>query len=168
MILCVSIKQNEVKPMQGSDKATKNADKQQLYALSFQRISDAIKQGFPIEALALEESIISDRLHSFIKDCFPADLKKCGDGGISDRLKVVRIYFAHEKHDILCRIKSWIGKRNQAIHGIVATKGGCKAKLTGANFISEAMAAAKKGEILAHKVSDWVRKVKRENAMKTI
>ena len=143
---------------------TKDYAKYDLYKFAFGRISDAIKNGFAVEALALEESIISDRLNSCIEYCIRDKLPKIGnDAGISERLRILQIYFAREDCPILNDIKQWIGKRNQAVHGIVASKDGTKAKLSRRNFLSSAMSAAKKGETLAHEVSDWVRKMKRKS-----
>lgn len=141
----------------------KNYEKHDLYKFAFGRIFDAIEKVFPVEALALEESIISDRLNSCIKYCIRDKLPKIGnDAGISERLRILQIYYAREDCSILEDIKQWIGKRNQAVHGIVASKGGTKAKLSTERFLSSAMSAAKEGLSLSKKVSDWARKMTRE------
>ncbi|MBQ6137878.1 MAG: hypothetical protein IJI73_10970 [Kiritimatiellae bacterium] len=135
----------------------KNTCKWKSYTLAFGRIKTAIQAGFPVEAIALEESVIADRLRSVLTRAMPA--LKDGRGYDVGALVVnARMYIAPREDKLLTDINDWIRKRNIAIHGIVATKSGGEAKIPADNFVSNAMSVAKRGEILAHKLSDWARK----------
>ena len=136
---------------------TKNTSKWESYTLAFGRIKKAIQSEFPVEAIALEESVIADRLRSVLTRAMPVLME---DRGYDVGALVVnaRMYIAPREDKLLADINDWIRKRNVAIHGIVATKSGGKARIPAGNFVSNAMSVARKGEVLAHQLSDWARK----------
>ena len=152
-------KRTEISDSSASGK--KNMEKHALYSLAFERIDQALAAKFPVEAIAIEESIISDRLYSILKSLVPDFLKEF-DGGIGPRLNAVRLCcWRDEDGGLLADVKQWIKRRNQAIHGIVASKAGGKAKQTPANFVPYAMSTARLGKKLSRRVDNWARKVKR-------
>lgn len=46
---------------------SKNMTKYESYKFAFDRIEEALNENFPFEAIVLEESIITDRLQSFLE-----------------------------------------------------------------------------------------------------
>ena len=144
----------------------KNIEKGNSYALAFERIKQSINSKFPVEAIALEESIVSDRLRSLLKDAVPALMsgKSCE---VSTLVAYSTLYIAPREDKLLVEINDWVKKRNVVIHGIVATRSGNAAKMPANKFVSNAMAVAKKGLELAHQLSHWVDREKRKLKRKT-
>jgi len=139
---------------------SRNIEKCDLYTLAFARIKESIAGKFPVEAIALEESIISDRLRSLLLAAVPVLMKRkaCDVGSL---ISYAQLYIAPREDKLLSDLYDWIKKRNNAIHGIVSTRNGGGATFSASRFVSNAMAVAKKGESLAHQLSDWTRKEKR-------
>lgn len=54
-------------PSQSTKQNAPNNAKYLAYKFAHERISAAIEAGFPLEAIAIQESLISDRLHSFTR-----------------------------------------------------------------------------------------------------
>jgi len=142
-------------------KDEKKVAKGELYALAFSRIDMALREQFPLEAIALEESIISDRLRSILSKALPSVVKTNRSFEVSSLLNLIQAYVAPRSDSLWTDTVAWTQKRNQAIHGIVASRSGKDAKIPAANFVSHAMSVARKGLELARKISHWVDKENR-------
>jgi len=144
-----------------------NAGKYFSYREAWERIGRAITQGFYLEAVTLEESIISDRLCSYfckigtldsekLKHRHPslAELIKLWNKHepepISDPIRNPRFYYLQESLDV------WRAKRNHVVHGIVKSSGECHDDIL--NFIQEAERVARDGELVAKSVANWCRR----------
>jgi hypothetical protein len=134
-----------------------NVAKADSYAEAFKRMDLAIKSGFFIEALAIQEAIISDRLNSYLNFSNPQFLEKYRSFGqlvgewrkqlSDDRKDEVKI-------NLPVAIDLWRYLRNEAVHGIVKSIPGTAT--TGVDeFLKEAQTAAIMGKDLARAVCKW-------------
>lgn len=127
-----------------------NKTKYDAYQEAFARIKAANESNFFLEAVAIQEAIISDRLKSHLghlgilpKKKHPTlhDLVKAWKREIQGKTAVLEIKLADE-------VDQWRVLRNQAVHGLVSTT-------SVADFLETAVAAAKTGEVLARAVCAW-------------
>ena len=154
-----------------SDWAAGDGAKYLSYAEAWARIRLATKQGFFLEAVTVEESIISDRLCSYL-------VKNCGfdHGNPSLRTlqnlvgvwaKTVRTQAKTSaqlvKHldELQQRIEAWRVARNDVVHGLVKSRAG-RGDDHIQGFLSRAHQAAKDGQVLARAVSNWVDAARKE------
>ncbi len=155
---------NQKKPLRKSEKkeAKKgNKAKFDAYREAFARIKSANESQFFLEAVAIQEAIISDRLKSHLGYMGKLPKKK--------RMTLFDLVDAWKKENqgqnieikinLAELVDQWRVLRNQAVHGLVATH-------SVNDFLESAETAAKTGEILARAVCDWhkgeVRKAKNE------
>lgn len=128
-----------------------NVQKFDAYKEAFTRIKAAIDKGFFIEAIAIQEAIMSDRLRSHLeykkslpkRDVF-CDLikawKKLGKNQITLSIALPEL------------IDLWRSQRNNAIHGFVSNESNVDVILKNAEI------AAKTGLILTRALCNWHRK----------
>ena len=146
---------------------SKNYAKQDSYALAYRLIDDAIRHNYPLEAIAVEESILADRLWSVIN----AKKAKGGKGEtLGKALRTWKDYkvkgesenpFDEEMDSFLADLTNWWNRRNKLVHGIVKSFRGEAPAISAHNFIRSATRAAENGLELAKKVSNWSKKFKR-------
>ena len=145
----------------------RNANKYFSYSEAWVRIKKAHGSGFYLEAVTLEESIIADRLISLLVCVgeIQADsrVEKRSFGQLI-QLWAKRVpqpvsvpYFP----DLCSAVDEWRKHRNRVVHGMVKSMPGAQHRDV-LNFLAEAELVAFKGQGLAHAVSDWVRKAKRQ------
>ena len=154
-----------------TDWAAGDGAKYLSYAEAWARIRLATKQGFFLEAVTVEESIISDRLSSYM-------VKNCGfdqgDRSLRNLQNLVGVWAktvrteakigAHllqQLEELQQRIEAWRIDRNDVVHGLVksrASRGDDHIE----GFLSRAHHAAKEGQFLARAVSNWVDAARKE------
>ena len=133
-----------------------NKEKYLSYREAWARIKQSQACGFYLEAITLVESIISDRLTSYLQ----------GTGKISGK-KLLSFRSLIEKwkettppitigayQDLQTEVDNWRVKRNKIVHGMVKSEPG-RATENIINFLEEAKSVARKGEKLAKAVSNW-------------
>lgn len=149
-----------------------NAAKYFSHREAWGRISRAIGHGFYLEAVTLEESVISDRLHSYF--CKTGVLDPASTKFISLG-KLIELLCKHET-DPICdplraprftnlqqTLKKWKNDRNHVVHGIVKSAGVKHDDVL--DFFKEAERIAREGEQIANSVNNWYRRYKdREKA----
>jgi hypothetical protein len=153
------------------DWASGNEAKYYAYKEAWARIKQSIKQGYYLEAVTIEESILSDRMASFI---IKASVTSLSNGTVFKFHNLIGAWFKLAKtfccsdddllaiDDLHRRIVLWSKHRNDIVHGIVKSKVGHKDDHV-TNFLREALAAAIEGESLAKAVSSWCsRQLKRK------
>ena len=142
----------------------KNYAKRDSYALASEMLQDAILHNYPLQAIAIEESIISDRLWSALKSVNIANGRHETMGAALkewERIKKdnsVDNPFDAEIETLYDRLCNWWDCRNKLIHGIVKSSVGLGPKTTAEKFLQSANAAAKKGEELVRLVKNWSKK----------
>lgn len=143
-----------------------NTQKYLSYSAAWERMDQAIQQGFFLEAVAIQESMIFDRLRSF--------LSFYEDGEIDNRVPLKRIVrrwqdalnrMAHEDAsfsfdaNLVTDTLAWVDDRNAAIHTIVRSQPGQPTREF-SDFIGHAEETALAGKTIARAISDWFRKQK--------
>ncbi len=92
-----------------------NTLKAQLISSAFARAKRAIKAGFYIEAVAIEESLICDRLEAILARMSRAEVKVSTIGKLLELLKPFDVL----PEDLTEDLRLWQQHRSQAIHQIV-------------------------------------------------
>lgn len=138
------------------------------YREAWARIKQAQQQQFFLEAVTLEESIITDRLICYLVvtgTIKPAcELHKYPNFG--QLIKLWKLLHAHpisirvrgiEFEDLQTSVDFWRQRRNKIVHGMVKSHPG-SATDDIVNFLEFAKATATEGELLARAVTAWVKK----------
>ena len=145
----------------------RNANKYFSYSEAWVRIKKARGSGFHLEAVTLEESIIADRLVSFLV-CVgeiqtESRVEKCSFG------QLIQLWTKRTPQpipvqylpDLRSAVDEWRKHRNRVVHGMVKSMPGAQHGDV-LDFLKEAEFVAFQGEALAHAVSDWVRKARKQ------
>ena len=147
-----------------NDWAAGNSAKYLSYREAWARIRMASKRGYFLEAVTIEESIISDRLLSYLEktcDLALADGAKRVLKTIVDRwIREATARCATDEQaklvkDLHSRLNAWRDQRNRVVHGMVkstARKGEDHIE----SFLAGAADAAREGQEIARAISDWV------------
>lgn len=146
--------------MDSKDSSKKNMKKYKKYSFVFDRINESIEANFPIEAIALEECIVADRLRSFLRFANPLCLK---DGLLSTSRLIDESKKIVPTTDrcVLIQTQDWIRRRNSVIHGVIISKTGEESSTDNHEFIEEAKKIANRGMGLVRQLDAWVRRTKR-------
>lgn len=135
----------------------KIVERGKAYQTGYSRINSSIEAGYPIEAIAIEEAIISDRLSSHVGH--HESLPKGKHTPLGTLVKKMRKHSKDSESIALAdRIDKWREERNAAIHGIIKST----PSIDPETFLKKAAKAAEDGKKLAHDVCDWHRKKKRK------
>ena len=136
------------------------------------QIKKAKAHGYYVEAIALEESIISDRLISYlvrVEEIKPDDRctkyfgqliakwRKCVPQPIKDK----------DFPDLQAAVEEWSKKRNKMVHGMAKSIPGAEHQDI-LEFKKEAEFVAMQGEKLANSLQNWYKSFKRREARKSI
>ena len=129
-----------------------NVIKHDHYREAFARINAAIANEYFIEAIAIEEGIVSDRLTSHLshfgklpKQKHPS-LKKLTEAW-------AKISKTSEERDLIEKIDKWRDARNHAVHGIVKCSNEKKDSVNA--FLKEAKDSATKGLEIVNELKKW-------------
>jgi hypothetical protein len=140
---------------------TKNHLKGESYTHAFRRINEAIEQGFYLEAVTLAESIISDRLLSFVK---------YHNGKVTVRTSFHTLINSAKKfnatqvltksgEDLFDALDRWRIERNACVHSFTKSEPGTAPESI-YDFNRTAEKASKSGKTLARHVCSWHKKMK--------
>lgn len=149
----------------------KNPAKGESYKVAWQRIANAQKEKFYLEAIVIEESIISDRLISYLsRPTAHNPLKKSAHGRwpefgclVTEWRKAFPNGLAVKGFDNLPEaVDLWRDARNEAVHAIAKSDPGMPT-VDVEVFLSRARLAAENGADLARAVSSWQRSAGRHN-----
>jgi hypothetical protein len=144
-----------------------NAAKYFSYSEAWVRIKKALGSGFYLEAVTLQESIIADRLVSFLVSVgeIQADfqIEKCSFGQLVHlwRKRVSQPIPVPYFPDLGSAVDEWRKHRNRVVHGMVKSMPGAQHGDV-LDFLKEAEFVAFQGEALAHAVSNWVKTGKKQ------
>ena len=139
-----------------------NKSKYLSYKKAWERINAALEQGFFLEAITIEESIISDRLLSYILGVEPK--AKVGiKSGLGDLISHWRKHagaslIQADGADLGDATNVWRVKRNSAVHGLVKSAPGTPTTQPD-DFLELARQAAEDGKTLARKIQNWHKKM---------
>ncbi len=147
----------------------RNVTKGERYAFAWARLTAANKAGFFLEAITICESIMSDRLASYLlgqeqtakrpgtfKDLIDMAKKQRPPIAIISRARMswARAPTTISSTDLLREVNEWRKGRNRFVHSIAKSEPGARMQPSG-EFIEEAKACAHEGERLARLVIRW-------------
>jgi hypothetical protein len=136
---------------------TKNVAKYLSYKEAWRRVGAAIEGGFHFEAVAICESIISDRLLSYLHGIDPSS-KLLPHSPFASLIKAWRQTTKElplsDGINLCEAVDSWRLERNAVVHSLTKSLPGT-ATVPLSEFLCRAEAAAKTGERLAREVSKW-------------
>ncbi len=143
----------------------KNAAKYLSYKEAWRRINGAKDGGFFFEVVTICESIISDRLLSFVKGASEAN-----DIGTHTKFsRLIRLWREtvqmqaqdNSIGELIERVDRWRIERNKMVHGFAKSLPGT-ATMPVDEFLAAAEKASHEGIVLAKRVSAWHRNQLRE------
>ncbi|WP_228014440.1 hypothetical protein [Fortiea sp. LEGE XX443] len=144
-----------------------NAAKYLSYREAWARIKVACQEGFYLEAITLQESIITDRLISYLTVVGeiqkPTEVHQYPSFG-----KLIQLWKKQNPLPIEVggqtslqeAVDQWRILRNQAVHGMVKSHPGTPTVPVD-DFLAVAERAAHEGTLLAKTVSEWCRKIRK-------
>jgi uncharacterized protein (DUF3820 family) len=134
-------------------------ERYELYKAAFEWIAKSISEGFYLEAISLEESLITDRLESYLTWLTKDDFSFMTLGQLQKAIK------QHETDDtlrslILDELDQWRQARNKAAHEMVKIEDGKKISWTDRMKTNQSVAEA--GLTLVRKIDRQTRKLRSE------
>lgn len=141
-------------PSSDAKAKAKNSTKYWSYKEAFDRMESAQKQGFFLEVVTIAESIISDRLLSFLWQRNILDPSKHDvNTGFSTLIKKWK---ADDGADTTLaeKVDTWREKRNIVVHSIVKSIPGTEHSDID-DFLAQAEKTATEGKELAEEVRTW-------------
>ena len=157
--------------------ANKNKIKGASFTYAFGRINEAIKREFYLEAVTLAESVISDRLYSFVKhhEAIPTNPSKLGvkekkarkKTGFQELIRKAQklsttSVTTKSGDDMFAALDTWRDQRNQCVHSVAKSEPG-EPTINVDEFVAMARVSAIEGKKLARLVCDWHRSAKQIN-----
>ena len=134
----------------------KNMEKYNSYTLAFDRINKALEAEFPLEAISIEESIITDRLMSF---ALAIGIKAHKNSLLGYLVSKIKDEVDNEEvKEFMDKIDKWREQRNEKLHAIVKSLPGTGPVVKAEDFVDEAMELAREGKDLAKETSNWHRR----------
>jgi hypothetical protein len=140
-----------------------NAGAFEAHTDAWNRITEAEAAGFFLEAISLEDSIMSSRLLSYVwSDNRTLSPKNATLGAaVREALKVSRRRKELQFVELLHRVRAWAFSRNSLLHGWVMAEPGTSPKPP-ALRLQQAKDACREGAELAREVLDMHRRLKRD------
>jgi hypothetical protein len=139
----------------------KNTEKYWRHREAWRRIKSATEGGFYFEVVTLCESIISDRLLSYVRGANPkskANVKNTFADLIKEWRSLAKETLPQHEGGNLCdKVDKWRGDRNAIIHSLPKSLPGTQMEPL-SEFIERAEKAAGDGVSLAKAVKDWHRR----------
>lgn len=132
-----------------------DANKFLAYREAWTRIKEAQEQGFYLEAITIEESIISDRLSSYFRNVLKIEKQPNSLKGMQDLWKKHQpeAIISGGYDDLIFELDKWREERNQAIHAIVQSHTHPERLIE--SFLLHSKNVAKRGEKLTSAISQW-------------
>jgi hypothetical protein len=141
----------------------KNYQKGASYKNVFNQISAAMDAGYFLEAITLEESIMTDRLYRFCRDNHY--LQKAERATLGDELRFIKNLpeglFKIEDPHIISDLDSFWMNRNKCLHQIAKSEPG-KPTIDFEETYILAEETAKKGLRIIKRIKKWAEKYKAE------
>ncbi len=148
-----------------------NMRKYESYKLAFDMIDEGIAGNCPLQSIAVEESILTDRISSTLnagkQNASPANslghaLRQWHpQKGSPDPNSAL---FDEKMEKLFTRLDAWRKERNALLHAIVKSAQGDEPETPASEFLLRAMKAAKDGLALVRKVDKWTKRQIRKAA----
>jgi hypothetical protein len=158
----------ERKSKTSSKKVAGNVEKYYSYCEAWSRIKLAQENGFYLEAIAIQESIISDRLISYLHREIEvtSSINHSQFTSLNELIKKWRSEFpkglsSGSYSNLIEAVDQWRLSRNKVIHAIVKSKPGQPTQSIDL-FLQQAKEAAEAGDKIAREICNWCKKKKSE------
>lgn len=135
--------------------------KQDRYSEAFSRIDSSIKTGHYFEAITIEESIISDRIASFLDATNSLKNEDIYRQNFANLIMLWKLATKNpgsiweECETLIGKVDAWRKERNKYVHGLVKFPHQQANVVETSTFITGAKSAALKGKELSNEVSEW-------------
>ena len=135
--------------------------KQERYIEAYSRIESSIKSKHYFEAITIEESIISDRLASFLESTGTLTTDQIHRQSFASLIMLWKLAINNpgaiweECKELISKVNAWRGQRNKYVHGLVKFPNQKANIPITSDFIKGAEKTATEGKLLANQVSDW-------------
>jgi hypothetical protein len=137
-----------------------NVAKAENYAAAWRKINSAIKEGYFIEAVAIQESIVRDRLfrHLRVHHALPLRNRRNHDHTLHELIdKASATLTTSDGASLLSSLQDWRTERNNVVHALLRSDPEIPQQ-DATEFFARAKAAAVSGVSLARQVSNWCRR----------
>ena len=132
------------------------------YKLAFDRLDEALFEGWLLEAISLEESIITDRLLSIIEsDVNAASSRQSLSNLIAQAKKAMTGSGAPVEGDIFNELDQWRDARNECVHAFCKLDDHAYAENSAEIFSEKMWRTAKKGRELVDLVKHLSTQIKK-------
>ena len=134
------------------------------YKLAFERLDEALEEGWLLEAISLEESIITDRLLSIIgTDVNAESSRQSLSNLIAQAKKAMTGSGAPVEGDIFNELDQWRDARNECVHGFCKLDDHAHSESSAEIFSEKMWETAKKGRELVDLVKHLSTQVKKDS-----
>jgi len=131
------------------------------YKLAFDRLDEALEEGWLLEAISLEESIITDPLISILEAKGETVSNRQSLGRLISQAKMLMTGSgATAEGDIFHELDRWRDARNECVHGFCKLDDHAYADNSAEVFTQRTWETAKKGRILVDLVKHLSREAK--------
>jgi hypothetical protein len=134
--------------------------RRELYGNAITRITNAIEHRFPLEAIALLESMMADRLEARLACIHKQDPEKLNFstlGKLTQDLSCTKSAESDEAKAVYTKVAAWAVRRNEALHQMVKLAEGKEAEW--ATKVREAQETAETGLLLFRELDTLVKKL---------
>ena len=133
------------------------------YKIAFERLEESLTEGWLLEALAIEESIISDRLMSILSargvNTKPRESLK----RLIEKVKKVLVNTGNLSNDDLFKeLDEWREQRNECIHSLCQANAESQSERSIELFSEKLWNASRRGYELAELSRDLANQIKRQ------
>lgn len=151
-----------------------NAGKYEAYREAWSRIKSAQENLFFLEAITIQESIISDRIISFLSHSTEANQRRrdnsCQYLSLYKLIERWRAEFPNtiksgKYQDLINALNEWRLARNETIHAIVKSNPADISQDIDL-FLKKAKETAEEGEQIAREICNWCKRTKNSNHSK--
>lgn len=127
--------------------------KKRIWANGAIQLREAIEDGYWIEAVAIEESMMADAIESWLQNHYKLDKLRTLRDGVN---AVLRLGPKSSDEEVFLKVKSWINDRDIVIHELM--KVNKKIQLSWEQKMNFNLAVATEGRDLAKEIKNWSRR----------
>jgi hypothetical protein len=124
--------------------------KMRIWAMASIQLRDAIDDGYWIEAVAIEESMMADSIESYLQKYYKVDKFLTLGEAIST---VLKLNLTENDEALFIRARRWVADRDVVIHELI--KVNKKNQLTWEQKVNNNFAVALEGQELAKELKKW-------------
>ena len=124
--------------------------KKRIWAMASIQLRDAMEEGYWIEAVAIEESMMVDAIESYLQKHYREDKFLTLGDGIS---AILQLNLVDKDEALFMRARRWVNERNVVIHELM--KVNKKTQLSWEQKMNINLGVAIEGQDLAKELKKW-------------